>query len=467
MESDFFKVSSHVFRAGKPIKFTVSGRFWQQNMAEFAKIGKLQIKGVPVCGYFRDENVFSLDTFRIYEVKHLTDNPDVIQIELPPMEEGEFHCTLQLLSEGKTPQNICEIELYVLDDDLFELRPFKGDMHVHSSYSFCGKRLDNPYLVAATAREKGLDFVAITDHVQIEGSEAVRDFSSRFNTEFCVYPGEECHVLKEKVDTRFCKNHFYSNVHIVNFGGNDGVIRYANDHYEEFYREVKERAAKIKLPYSEEMLFIMAGADWICDKIHEFGGIAIYCHPAWRKEHHDNLSYIIRDYIAAQGKFDVMEIAGLSCPAESTSRYEFTESINLASALHQDLCIRKGAYIPIVGNTDSHNSEKVLGRHFSIVFCKENTFESISNALKNGMAVGVINSDIHNVAPQIYGEYRLVRYAHFLIRNFYLEHDELCTVEGKIMKAALREDIDSTQTGFINNKNITDFMNRFFDKQKG
>ena len=66
-------------------------------MAEFAQKGKLQIKGVPVCGYFNDNGNFSLDTFRIYEVTQLPDNPDMIQVELPPMDEGEFHCTLQLV----------------------------------------------------------------------------------------------------------------------------------------------------------------------------------------------------------------------------------------------------------------------------------------------------------------------------------------------------------------------------------
>ncbi len=462
MESDFFDVSSHVFRAGKPIIFTVSGRFWQQSMAKFAKKGKLQLKGVPVCGYFNDNGNFSLDTFRIYEVTQRPDNPDVIQVELPPMDEGEFHCTLQLVCENKTPQNICEIKIYILNDDLFELNPYKGDMHVHSSYSFCGKRLDDPYHVAATAREKGLDFIAITDHVQIEGSEAVKDFSKKFNTEFQLYPGEECHVLKEKMDTRFCKNHFYSNVHIVNFGGNEGVIRYANEHYDEFYREVSERAEKINMPYPEDMRFIMAGADWICDKIHEFGGIAIFCHPAWRKEYHDNLSYIIRDYIAEQGKFDVMEVAGLSCPADSPSRLDFTESINLAAAWHQDLCIRKGSYIPVVGNTDSHNAEKVLGRHFTIVFCRENSFESISDALKKGLAVGVTTSDIPNAAPQIYGEYRLVRYAHFLLRTYFKNHDELCAIEGKMMRSALRNEITADKIRLINNNNIQNLITKFF-----
>ena len=462
MNSDFFKVSARVFRAGSPIKFTIEGRFFQQNMADFSKLGKLQLKGIPACGYFNDNGTFSLDPFRIYDVVQNPSNPGIVQVEIPPQAEGEFYCILQLCTENKEPQTVCEIEIYILDDDLFEMRPYKGDMHVHSSYSFCGKRLDNPWHVAVVARERGLDFVSVTDHIQIEGAESLRDFSEKFKSEFKVYPGEECHVLKEKMDSRFCINNFYSNVHIVNFGGKDGVIRYANDHYDEFFREVSERAAKIDSQYPENMRFIMAGADWICDKIHEFGGLAVYCHPAWRKEHRDNLSYIIRDYIAAQGKFDVIEVVGLSCPADSAVRYSFSESINLTAAWHQELCIKKGSFIPVIGNTDSHNAEKVLGRHFTVVFCNENSFEAVSDALKKGRAVGVITSDIPNAAPQIYGEYRLVRYTHFLLRTYFIEHDELCAIEGKMMRSVLRDEITADKVELVNSNNIKNLINVFF-----
>ena len=39
--------------------------------------------------------------------------------------------------------------------------------------------------------------------------------------------------------------------------------------------------------------------------------------------------------------------------------------------------------------------------------------------------------------PIVAGSFRLVRYAYFLLREFYPHHDELCRVEGEIMRRAL------------------------------
>lgn len=460
MNSDFFKISAQIFRAGQPIELTVEGRYQHQKISEFARIGKLQMAWIIGCGSMPDKIMYSHREFKYQDVQPCENDPDMVKISFPPMEEGDLYFRLEYVVDG-TAKTICEFEIYALDEDLFDLTPLKGDMHVHSSFSECGKRTDDPLFAAMTAREKGLDYIALTDHIQIEGSETLADFNEMFETAFKVYPGEECHVLKEKLQSRFCRNIFYNNVHIVSFGAKDGVCRYANDHYDEFYADICERAEKIDHSYPPEVRRIMAGSDWIFDKIHEFGGIAIFCHPTWKPRHRDNLSYIIRDYIASQNKYDVMETVGLCVPASHPETENFQIQNNLALAWWQEQSIKRGAMIPLVGDTDSHNAIEVLGNQFTVVFAKNNEFENIASALKNSLAAAVVKSCGAGRADQIYGSYRLVRYTHFLLKNYFVEHDELCAAEGKAMKAAVRE-----EKVFENNvlSDIEGLRNRIFNR---
>ena len=119
--------------------------------------------------------------------------------------------------------------------------------------------------------------------------------------------------------------------------------------------------------------------------------------------------------------------------------------------------------IPIVGNTDTHDAANVLGTKYTIVFAAENDYDAIYDAFKNSMSVAVMDSWNKNIAPQIFGDYRLVKYAHFLLRNFYLEHDELCRAEGKMMQAALRNRVDSADVAAVEyGKIITKYTEHFF-----
>jgi hypothetical protein len=56
-----------------------------------------------------------------------------------------------------------KFRIYAVREDLFALRPWMGDMHVHTFYSD-GK--EEPAVVAANYRKAGFDFLAITDHEQ-------------------------------------------------------------------------------------------------------------------------------------------------------------------------------------------------------------------------------------------------------------------------------------------------------------
>ena len=76
--------------------------------------------------------------------------------------------------------------------------------------------------------------------------------------------------------------------------------------------------------------------------------------------------------------------------------------------------------------------------NFSIVFSKDDCFDSIATAFKSGNAVGVSYRDGKDLSPRLWGSFRLVRYAQFLMREYFPEHDELCQAEGNMMLSALR-----------------------------
>ena len=175
----------------------------------------------------------------------------------------------------------------------------------------------------------------------------------------------------------------------------------------------------------------MAASNWIFDKIHEYGGVAVFAHPFWHSAGKLNLPAPVREYIFKQAKFDVIEMPGL---AEVNNR-SLDEDNVLCTAWWQEACIKAGRTLPVIGDTDSHRSRNVLGMNFSIVFSENDSFEAIAAAIRDDRSVAV-HCPPGNF-PLVVGSFRLTRFAYFLLREVYPAHDELCRVEGEIMLRAL------------------------------
>ncbi|MDQ7047789.1 MAG: PHP domain-containing protein [Sulfurovum sp.] len=58
--------------------------------------------------------------------------------------------------------------LYCLDEEMIGLRPYKGDLHMHSIYSD-GRA--TPFAMALASLQQGMDFVSITDHDTYKGGQ--------------------------------------------------------------------------------------------------------------------------------------------------------------------------------------------------------------------------------------------------------------------------------------------------------
>ena len=462
MFSDFFDVPKRVFKSGMPLEVSIKARYFQMDFRTLCKAGPLYIEWMPDDSVRMDGEITKRPDgdFTGWEHIDIPNNvSDTIRFRLPPLPEGPVVCKLfHKFDKKQLAKLICAFNLYVLDEDLYARRPYRGDCHVHTSFSVCGNRLEDPHFVVAVGRQKGLDFMAITDHCQIEGSESVLGFPASVGSDFKVFRGEECHMLFKRVGSRFCNNPFHPWNHIVNLGGRNGVGKYMNDHYDEYLTDIHAAAEKLDHSFSEPLRLVMAASDWIFDKIHEYGGIAIFAHPFWHSSGKLNLPAPVREYILRQAKFDVIELPGLG----EVNNRSYDEDNTLCTAWWQETCIKAGRTLPVIGDTDSHRSSFVLGLNYSIVFSENDSFEAIAAALKSGNAVGVSYRDEKDISPRIWGSFRLVRYTQFLLREYFPEHDELCQAEGNMMLSALRGNTSKDTIAAFAKQLTQKCLDRFF-----
>ena len=140
------------------------------------------------------------------------------------------------------------------------------------------------------------------------------------------------------------------------------------------------------------------------------------------------------DYLLGEGLYDAMEIVSGVSPHET----------NLQTAFYNEQRA-KGRKIAIVGSSDCHGTDPALffNNSKSIVFAKDLEYSSICSAIKDLYSVAVETRP--NEGVRIYGPFRLVKYARFLMSNYFPMHDEMCFEEGRLMKEYIRGDKDAVK----------------------
>ena len=161
--------------------------------------------------------------------------------------EQEYSVQLRL-----DKQRLADFPVYALEEDLFSLRPLRGDLHSHS---FRSDGAVDPAALAGHYREQGYDFFALTDHSRYYPGDEIDEAYDGVKMGLLHVPGEEVHTP----DTQ---------VHIVHAGGNESVCaRYV--HEEDTYRlEVDECLARVPESVPEVYRYRYAQALWATDKIH-------------------------------------------------------------------------------------------------------------------------------------------------------------------------------------------------------
>ena len=311
--------------------------------------------------------------------------------------------------------------VYSLKEDLYNKKPFKGDLHMHS-YDSDGS--DSGAFMAAQYRKYGYDFICLTDHYQYEPSLKLIEYIKNVNTDFKVFPGEEIHPKKDG-----------GVYHVVNFGGKASVN-------ERYYSDPEKAEAKIK--EIEKTLDITDGRKrhevaffkWICDAVRETGGIAIYPHPFWVIIDSYNVNNSTTDELFKRHIFDVFEIMGGTDKKHNRMQVEYYNTMQ-----------NKGCKFPLVASSDAHCSHGHNISHFDQCFTvafAENT-DKIFESVKNGFSVAVDNFETED--KNVYGDYRLAKYTWFLLENYFENHNELCLSAGRALRRLVQG--DSAQNNLI------------------
>ncbi len=317
---------------------------------------------------------------------------------------------------------IGEFHVYSLEEDLYRLRPLKGDFHSHS-YRSDGKR--DPSAEAGHYREQGYDFFALTDHNRFYPGGEIDETYAGVRTGFTRVRGEEVH----------CPG---SVIHIVHVGGRSSVTdRYVHDreHYE---REISEYMTKVPANIPEQYRERYAKAMWATDEIHKVGGLAIFPHPYWKPG--TSKMYNVHDAFAkillCSGMFDGYELLGGMKQVGN----------NRSVALWSELRAEEGLKISVVGSSDVHGMEKsaYFPHQFTVCFAEENENDAIIDAVKKGFSVAVeATGDEYERQYRCYGSLRLVSYAQFLLKYYYPMMQRIVQGIGSAMRAYAMNDAEA------------------------
>ena len=327
--------------------------------------------------------------------------------------EGEQEHVLYIVEVNKKNEKrlLGDFRVYSLGPDLFKLRPFKGDFHMHSNRS---DGVEPPGYVAGACRRVGLDFMALTDHRCYAGSVEAQKAFQDVEVALRIYNGEECHPPGNPA-------------HTVSFGASSGISELYAD--EAGYRaEVKQvEDALPALPAGVDR-FQYASCVWEYNKIRERGGLAIFCHHYWFTSHRFSPGGALTACLFENQPFDVLELVSGMDTAELLNE----DTLNLQVA-HYNEARAQGKKVPICGISDTHGCEnsETFGRYYTVVFAPSSDLADVQAAIKDlrSVAVETRQDDL----PRAYGPFRLVKYAHFLLREIFPQHDEMCFEEGRLM----------------------------------
>ena len=349
------------------------------------------------------------------------------------LSHGEY--SISIMKDDEASTKLTTERVYAVPADLAGLKPYKGDMHIHTYYSD-GKM--SPIYMAVTGRKLGLDFAAITDHSRYEPSLEAIKIAEEIGLDMLLFPGEE-------VD--------FPAGHIVSVCASSSVTDLKKD---DKYHKTLNDIVNIRLKDASMVDNLTkeqyAHAIWTIDKIHELGGYAFLAHPYWvagdRYHHHlPMFEQLIKD-----GDMDGIEVIGGYYKPELESNW-------LAVAKYYDKCQN----YPVLGNSDTHYrsskpGEDIYGWYWTNVFAKSLCKEDIFDAIMNKKCVACERP--YGERFIAVGQFDLVEYSCFLEREFFPLHDRICSMEADIYMDMLMGR-DENQLGNLK-ANLADLYEKSF-----
>lgn len=377
--------------------------------------------------------------------QHFAGNGCQRDFEATGLDGGKIELNLGFEREGMYFINICEkggnffatLRVYALEHDMEGLYPFRGDLHMHTCRS---DGHSDPLSVASEYRMNGYDFTVISDHgryypsLELRKSLHIGTDDRSDITEMLIVPGEEVHLPCNPV-------------HYVNFGGKFSVNALVAPNSNTAERgdspEVRSLEGECPEPMTEEEYIEMIRKDsenvpleleserisfasmkWIYEQVKAGDGLGIFPHPYWLFQSM-HLSQSYTEFIYKEGPFDAFEVLG------GENYYQHN---GFQTGFYYDMKV-KGYDYPVVGSTDSHNATENNRNAMicsTIVFAKENTTRSLIEAIKSKYSIAV---DTISAEYRLVGDFRLMKYASFLMENWFPVHDRACMGEGYYLRA--------------------------------
>lgn len=327
---------------------------------------------------------------------------------------------------------ITSSSVYALDADLFSLRAFKGDTHVHTCRS---DGLKPPFETVCDYLSRGYGFISVTDHHQYAPSLEARDVISPLTDAITVLRGEEVH------------NAPMGYIHIVSLDADSSIGQVIDNDPDYVDARVNEILScrsldGLKHPYTAAYRIFVA------NEIRRAGGISVLTHPLWDAYGEYNMDTDELVYHLKNKTFDAFELL-----ADDDF---YGNGDNLQVALYYELA-SQGVSTSLLGSSDCHTTEaeySFFNRHFSLVF--SDNVKNLPSAIKNGMCVAVnrrSDSDFF-----VFGDFRLVKYARFLLTAYYPQYSALTS---RLSEILLREKRRTEELEGIEDS-IRELNNKFF-----
>lgn len=339
------------------------------------------------------------------EITHLFQGEQKHAITLKrPQEDLDVTPYKDITHRSKRHENTdALLQVYSLNSDLYGMRCYKGEVHCHT-YESDG--VQDVCHTVGNYRSAGYDFMAITDHyITMSAEKAMRTFSS-LPIAMTLLLGEECHVPTEQI-------------HAVHIGGRESVNACFRDNPTKAEAEVTAIERALTLP-SHIHRRDYAWRVWIARKAHEFGGLSILAHPHWIWFDTYFMASAITQQLLSDGIYDALDITD--------------QEADTTLALWAEMQAQ-GHRIPVVGCTDSHytdanNPQRPARGGYTIVFAPNRDTQSLLNAIQEGRSLAV---NAAGDPARIYGPYRLVKLARFLLDNYYPIYMRLCHNQGVLL----------------------------------